>query len=227
MKFFLDTANVEEIKRINALGLVDGLTTNPTIIAKEGRPFEDVIKEICSIVDGPVSAEVIGLQAEEMVKEARELAQWADNVVVKLPMTEEGLKAVNILSKENIKTNVTLIFSVAQGLMAAKAGATFISPFLGRLDDIGVDGLDLIKRLKTVLENYGLKSEIIAASVRHIGHMEAAAEAGSHIATIPGSLFPKLWGHPLTDKGVESFLKDWEAYNMTLSNEGEQYAAVR
>lgn len=213
MKFFLDTANVEEIKRVTNLGLVDGVTTNPTIISREGRPFEEVIKEICSIVDGPVSAEVISLKAEEMIKEARELAKWAPNVVVKIPMTEEGLNAVNVLSKEGIKTNVTLIFSVAQGLMAAKAGATFISPFIGRLDDIGVDGLELIKRLKTVLDNYGLKSEIIAASIRHIGHLEAAAEAGAHIATIPGSIFPKLWSHPLTDKGIEGFLKDWEAFN--------------
>lgn len=216
MKFFLDTANVEEIKRVTSLGLVDGVTTNPTIIAREGRPFEAVIKEICSIVDGPVSAEVIGLKAEEMIKEARELAKWAPNVVVKIPMTEEGLNAVNVLSKEGIKTNVTLIFSVAQGLMAAKAGATFISPFIGRLDDIGVDGLELIERLKIVLDNYGLKSEIIAASVRHIGHLEAAAEAGAHIATIPGSLFPKLWSHPLTDKGIEGFLKDWDAFNKNV-----------
>ncbi|MDR4945062.1 fructose-6-phosphate aldolase [Neobacillus cucumis] len=227
MKFFLDTANVDEIKRINALGLVDGITTNPTIIAKEGRPFEEVIKEICSIVDGPVSAEVIGLEADEMIREARVIAQWAPNVVVKIPMTEEGLKAVHILSKENIKTNVTLIFSVAQGLMAAKAGATFISPFLGRLDDVGVDGLDLIKRLKLVLENYGLKAEIISASVRHIGHVEAAAQAGSHIATIPGSLFPKLWSHPLTDKGIEGFLKDWDSFNKSLEKEGEKHAVLR
>jgi transaldolase len=227
MKFFLDTANVEEIKRINALGLCDGVTTNPTIISKEGRPFEEVIKEICSIVDGPVSAEVIGLQAEAMIKEARVIAQWAPNVVVKIPMTEEGLKAVHVLSQENIKTNVTLIFSVSQGLMAAKAGATFISPFLGRLDDIGVDGIDLIKRLKGVLDNYGLKSEIISASVRHIGHLETAAEAGSHIATIPGSLFPKLWGHPLTESGIEGFLKDWDSFNKSLKIEGKKYATVR
>ncbi|MGG3964740.1 fructose-6-phosphate aldolase [Heyndrickxia faecalis] len=225
MKFFLDTANIEEIKRVNALGLVDGVTTNPSIISKEGRPFQEVIKEICSIVDGPVSAEVIGLTSEEMVKEARVLAGWAPNVVVKIPMTEEGLKAVHILSKENIQTNVTLIFSVAQGLMAAKAGATFISPFLGRLDDIGVDGIDLIKRLKQVLANYELKTEIISASIRHIGHLEAAAEAGSHIATIPGSLFPKLWSHPLTDKGIQGFLKDWEVFNQRL--EGKGHAAVR
>ncbi len=216
MKFFLDTANVDEIKRITALGLCDGVTTNPTIIAREGRPFEEVIKEICSIVDGPVSAEVIGLKADEMIKEARELSKWAPNVVVKIPMTEEGLKAVNVLAKEGIKTNVTLVFSVAQGLMAAKAGATYISPFIGRLDDIGVEGMDLIRRLKTVLDNYGFKSEIIAASVRNLAHVEAAAEAGAHIATIPGSLFPKLWAHPLTDKGIDGFLKDWESFNKAV-----------
>lgn len=212
MKFFLDTANVEEIKRINALGLVDGVTTNPSIIAKEGRNFEEVIKEICSIVDGPVSAEVTGLTTEEMVEEARQVAQWASNVVVKIPMTEDGLAAVNILSKEGIKTNVTLIFTVSQGLMAAKAGATYISPFIGRLDDIGTDGLLLINKLKTVLSNYDFKTEIISASIRHIGHLEAAAEAGAHIATIPGSIFPKLWSHPLTDSGISAFMKDWAAY---------------
>lgn len=213
MKFFLDTANVEEIKRINKLGLVDGVTTNPTIISREGRNFEEVIKEICSIVDGPVSAEVIGLTCEEMVKEAREIATWAKNIVVKIPMTEAGLEAVNILSKEGIKTNVTLVFTVAQGLMAAKAGATFISPFLGRLDDIGSDGLDLVARLKSVLKTYGFKTEIIAASVRNLKHVELAAEVGSDIATIPGTLLPKLWGHPLTTSGIEAFLKDWEKFN--------------
>ena len=210
MKFFLDTANVEEIKRINELGLVDGVTTNPTIIAREGRDFEEVIKEICSIVDGPVSAEVIGLTTEEMVKEARELAQWAPNVVVKIPMTEAGLRAINILSKEGIKTNCTLIFSVAQGLMAAKAGATYISPFVGRLDDIGQNGLDLIARTRVVLDNYNFDTEIITASVRTIEHVEEAAIAGADIATIPGSLFPKLWAHVLTDKGIEQFLEDWK-----------------
>ena len=212
MKFFLDTANVDEIKRINELGLVDGVTTNPTIISKEGRDFEEVIKEICSIVDGPVSAEVISLEAEDMVKEARVLAKWASNVVVKVPMTEEGLKAVNILSKEGIKTNVTLIFTVAQGLMAAKAGATFVSPFLGRLEDIGTDSLALIKKLRKVLDFYGYKSEIIAASVRGLKHVEDVAEVGAHIATIPGSLFPKLWSHPLTNSGIEQFLSDWETF---------------
>jgi len=210
MKFFLDTANIDEIKRVASLGLVDGVTTNPTIIAHEGRDFEEVIKEICSIVDGPVSAEVIGLTTEEMVKEARVLTTWAPNVVVKIPMTEAGLAAVHILSKEGIKTNVTLIFTVAQGLMAAKAGATYVSPFVGRLDDIGTEGLQLIKWLKTVLSNYNYETEIITASVRNLQHVEEAAIAGADIATIPGNLFPKLWSHPLTEKGIKQFLEDWK-----------------
>ena len=212
MKFFLDTANVEEIKRINQLGLVDGVTTNPTIISKEGRDFKEVITEICGLVDGPVSAEVIALDTENMVKEAQDIATWADNIVVKIPMTEDGLRAVNILSKEGIKTNVTLVFTVAQGLMAAKAGATFVSPFVGRLDDIATDSLALISNLKKVLTQYGYQTEIIAASIRNLKHVEDVAELGSDIATIPGSLFPKLWSHPLTDAGIQAFLKDWEAF---------------
>ncbi|MCF3944544.1 fructose-6-phosphate aldolase [Oceanobacillus alkalisoli] len=210
MDFYLDTANVEEIKRINRLGLVDGVTTNPSIIAKENRDFKETIKEICALVDGPVSAEVIGLTVEEMVGEARDIATWASNVVVKIPMTEAGLEAVNILSKEGIKTNVTLIFSVSQGLMAAKAGATYVSPFVGRIDDIGEDGLELIQNLKTTLHNYGFETKIITASIRTINHLEKAAIAGADIATIPGSLLPKLWKHPLTDNGIEQFLADWE-----------------
>ena len=212
MKFFLDTANVEEIKRINQLGLVDGVTTNPTIISKEGRDFKEVITEICGLVEGPVSAEVIALDTENMVKEARDIATWADNIVVKIPMTEDGLRAVNILSKEGIKTNVTLVFTVAQGLMAAKAGATFVSPFVGRLDDIATDSLALISNLKKVLTQYGYQTEIIAASIRNLKHVEDVAELGSDIATIPGTLFPKLWSHPLTDAGIQAFLKDWEAF---------------
>ena len=212
MKFFLDTANIDEIKRINDLGLVDGVTTNPSLIAKEGKDFETVIKEIAAVVDGPVSAEVIALDYDGMINEAREVAKWADNVVVKIPMTEEGLKAVNTLSQEGIKTNVTLIFSVAQGLLAAKAGATYISPFIGRIDDMGNDGMELIEDLRTVLDVYGLEAEIIAASIRHIGHFNASAVAGAHIGTIPGSLFPKLWSHPLTDKGIEGFMADWKVY---------------
>lgn len=212
MKFFLDTANVEEIKRINDLGLVDGVTTNPSLIAKEGRPFEEVVKEICSVVEGPVSAEVIGLEKDQMIEEGRKLAKWADNIVVKIPMTEAGLGAIKVLASEGIKTNCTLIFSVAQGLMAAKAGATYISPFIGRIDDIGEDGMELIENLRIVLDNYGLDTEIIAASVRTIGHMEQAALVGSDIATIPGTLFPKLWSHPLTDRGIEGFLSDWAKF---------------
>lgn len=210
MKFFLDTGNLEEIKRIVKLGLVDGVTTNPSIIAKEKRPFKDIIQEITTIVPGPVSAEVISLEASEMVKEAHELVKWAPNVVIKLPLTEAGLEATHILSGEGIKTNVTLVFSAAQGLMAAKAGATYISPFVGRLDDIAVNGMKLISDLKTILTNYNLPTEIIAASIRHIGHVEQAALAGAHIATIPGTLLPTLWKHPLTDSGIERFLKDWE-----------------
>ena len=210
MKFYLDTGNVEEIKRIVKLGLVDGVTTNPTLIAKEGRPFREVIQEITSIVSGPVSAEVISLDAGGMLKEAREIAQWAPNIVVKIPMTEAGLAATHQLAREGIKTNVTLIFSVAQGLMAAKAGATYISPFVGRLDDIGVDGMKLVRDLRQILDHYGYPTEIMAASIRSLAHVEAAALAGAHIATIPGSLLPSLWKHPLTDIGIERFLKDWE-----------------
>ncbi|ANF96434.1 fructose-6-phosphate aldolase [Paenibacillus bovis] len=210
MKFFLDTGNIEEIKRIARLGIVDGVTTNPSLIAKEGRVFKDVIDEICAIIDGPVSAEVVSLDAEGMLKEAHEIAKWAPNIVIKLPMTEEGLYACNQLSKEGIKTNVTLIFTPAQGLMAAKAGATFISPFVGRLDDIGIDGMQLIRDLRQILDTYGLESEIIAASIRNLEHVREAALAGAHISTIPGTLVPTLWKHPLTDSGIERFLKDWE-----------------
>jgi transaldolase len=210
MKFFLDTGNVEEIRRIVKLGLVDGVTTNPTLIAKEGRNFKEVIQEICSVVSGPVSAEVISLDTEGMLREAREIATWAPNVVIKLPLTESGLEATYKLSREGIKTNVTLVFNVAQGLMAAKAGATYISPFVGRLDDIGVNGMELVTGLRQVMRNYGFATEIIVASVRTLSHVEQAAKAGADIATIPGSLMPSLWKHPLTDIGIERFLKDWE-----------------
>lgn len=212
MKFFLDTANVDQIKRINDLGLCDGVTTNPSIIKKEGRDFKEVVTEIASIVDGPISAEVTSYDYESMVEEALDISKWADNIVVKIPMTEDGLKAINTLSKKGIKTNCTLIFSVSQGLMAAKAGATYISPFVGRIDDMGEDGGELIYNLKTVLDNYGLESEIIAASIRTNKHLEEAALAGSHIATIPGNLFEKMWTHPLTTQGIENFKKDWDSF---------------
>lgn len=219
MKIFLDTGNVEEIRRITRLGLVDGVTTNPSIIAKEGKVFKKVIQEICQIVPGPVSAEVVGLDTDSMVREAHEIAGWASNVVIKLPMTENGLEATYRLAKEGIKTNVTLVFSVAQGLLAAKAGATYISPFLGRLDDTGIQGIELIRQLKTVMNNYQFKTEIIVASIRTINHLQEAAVAGADIATVPGSLFPSLWKHPLTDIGLEKFLKDWE--NVPKSEEKE------
>ncbi|MCR8845039.1 fructose-6-phosphate aldolase [Paenibacillus sp. SC116] len=215
MKFFLDTGNMEEITRISRLGLVDGVTTNPSIIAKEQRPFKDIIQDITRLVPGPVSAEVIGTTTEEMIKEGREIATWAPNIVVKLPLTESGLEATYQLSQEGIKTNVTLVFSAAQGLMAAKAGATYISPFVGRLDDIGVDGMKLVRDLKAILNEYNFSTEIIAASIRNIEHVEQAALAGAHIATIPGSLLPSLWKHPLTDIGLERFLKDWASVPQT------------
>jgi transaldolase len=212
MKFFLDTANVEQIKKFVELGLVDGVTTNPTLIAKEGKDFHTVIKEICEIVDGPVSAEVVSLDAEGMVKEARELASLADNVVIKIPMTKEGMKAVNVLSKEGIKTNVTLVFSPLQALIAAKAGATYVSPFVGRLDDIGHEGMKLIEDVVKIYRNYDIKTEVIVASVRHPMHVLEAARIGADIATIPFDVMDKMFKHPLTDIGIERFMKDWENY---------------
>lgn len=212
MKFFLDTADVSAIKTINELGVVDGVTTNPTIISREGRDFETVIKEICQIVDGPVSAEVTSVTAEEMITEARDIAKWADNIVVKIPMTMEGLKAVNVLSKENIKTNVTLIFTVSQGLMAIKAGATFISPFVGRLEDIGIDAYQLISDLREIIDFYDFETEIIAASIRNTVHVENVAKRGAHIATIPDAVFDKMTKHPLTDSGLTQFMQDWKIF---------------
>ncbi|MFC3928118.1 fructose-6-phosphate aldolase [Streptococcus caprae] len=212
MKFFLDTADVSAIKLINELGVVDGVTTNPSIISKEGRDFETVIKEICQIVDGPVSAEVTGEAAEDMIAEARSIAQWAPNVVVKIPMTTEGLKAVNVLSREGIKTNVTLIFTVSQGLMAIKAGATYISPFVGRLEDIGTDAYQLIADLRAIIDFYDYDAKIIAASIRNTVHVEEVAKLGAHIATIPDALFAKMTQHPLTAQGLEIFAKDWAAF---------------
>ena len=212
MKFFLDTANVDKIKRVNDLGLCDGVTTNPSLINKEGRDFKEVVSEISQIVDGPVSAEVTCYDYEGMVDQARDLAKWSDNIVVKIPMTEDGLKAIHTLSKEGIKTNCTLIFSLSQGIMAMKAGATYISPFMGRIDDMEENGAELVASLRDVIDIYGYESEIITASIRHINHLEEAALAGAHIATIPGSLFEKLWTHPLTTAGIDAFVKDWEKF---------------
>lgn len=212
MKFFLDTANIDQIKEINALGLVDGITTNPSLVAKEGRDFEEVVKDIADTVDGPVSAEVTGLTTEEMVEEARNIATWRKNVVVKIPMTKNGLEAVNILTQEGIKTNVTLVFTVSQGLMAMKAGATYISPFIGRLEDIGGEPFQLIQDLAHAIDLYDYDTEIIAASIRTPEHLEESLRVGAHIATIPGTLFEKLYIHPLTDSGIDGFLADWEIY---------------
>ncbi|BBA71376.1 fructose-6-phosphate aldolase [Geobacter sulfurreducens] len=211
MKFFIDTADVKEIRQAHDLGLVDGVTTNPSLIAKSGRKFEDVIKEITEIVDGPISAEVVSLEAAGMIREAGELAKIHKNIVIKLPMTPEGLKACAALTREGIKTNVTLIFTPMQALLAAKAGATYVSPFVGRLDDISQDGMGIIDEIKTIFDNYGYQSEIIVASVRNPVHVLNAALIGADIATIPYSVMLQLAKHPLTDAGIERFLKDWES----------------
>jgi len=210
MKIFIDTANLEEIKKAHALGVISGVTTNPSLIAKEGRNFKEVVQEICQIVDGPISAEVISLEAEGMVAEARELAQIHPNIVIKIPMTPEGLKATKELAGLGIKTNVTLVFSANQALLAALAGATYVSPFVGRLDDVGQEGLELIREIVHIYLQYGFKTEIIAASIRHPMHVTDAAKAGAHIATIPYKVIEQMTQHPLTDLGIEKFLADWE-----------------
>ena len=210
MKFFIDTANIEEIKKAVALGMVDGVTTNPSLIARENRPFEELLQEICDLVDGPVNGEVISLDAEGMVKEGRKLAAFHPSIVVKIPMTTEGLKAVKILSSENIRTNVTLIFSSMQALMAAKAGASYVSPFVGRLDDVSQVGMDLVSDIMTIYGNYGYETEIIVASIRSPVHVMEAALIGADIATIPLKVIEQLAKHPLTDIGMEKFLSDWE-----------------
>jgi transaldolase len=210
MKFFIDTANVEEIKQGIEMGMVDGVTTNPSLVAREDRPVHDILKEICELVEGPVSAEVVSLDAEGMLKEARELAAMADNIVVKIPMIVEGLKAVKQLTAEGINTNVTLVFSSAQALLAAKAGATYVSPFVGRLDDLSLQGMDLVADIMTVYSNYGYMTEVIVASVRSPLHVMDAALIGADIATIPLKVIAQLAKHPLTDIGVEQFLADWE-----------------
>ena len=211
MKFFIDTADVTEIREAHALGLVDGVTTNPSLIAKSGRKFKDVIKEIVSIVDGPISAEVIALDAPGMIKEGKELAKIHKNIVVKLPMTPEGLKACKALTEKGIKTNVTLIFTSMQALLAAKAGATYVSPFVGRLDDISQDGMGIIDEIRTIFDNYGYMAEIIVASIRNPIHVLNSALIGADVATIPYSVMIQLAKHPLTDAGIEKFLKDWES----------------
>lgn len=213
MKLFIDTANVEDIRKANDMGVICGVTTNPSLIAKEGRDFNEVIKEITSIVDGPISGEVKATttDAEGMIKEGREIAAIHPNIIVKIPMTAEGLKAVKVLAAEGIKTNVTLIFSANQALLAARAGATYVSPFLGRLDDINQPGIALIEDIVTIFENYGLETEIIAASIRSTVHVNDCALAGADIATIPYSVIEQMTKHPLTDQGIEKFQKDYKA----------------
>lgn len=210
MKFFIDTANVEEIIKAVAWGLVDGVTTNPSLVAKEGRDFKRIVLEICEIVDGPVSAEVISPEADKMVEEAKDLAKWHKNVIIKIPCTTEGLKACKKLECFGIKTNVTLVFSANQVLCAAKAGASYISPFVGRLDDAGEDGLKMIDESLRIINNYGFKSQIIVASIRNPSTVSKVAELGAHVATIPFKIMEQLVKHPLTDSGIKKFMADWE-----------------
>ncbi len=210
MKFFIDTANIDEIKKANDLGLLDGVTTNPSLVAKEGRDFRELVREICNLVDGPVSAEVVSTDTSGMLQEARDLSTIADNIVVKIPLIADGLKAVKVLSEEGIQTNVTLCFSPIQALMAAKAGASFISPFVGRLDDLSQVGMELVEQIATIYENYAYDTEIIVASVRNPLHVLDAAMMGADIATIPYKVMEQLIKHPMTDIGLEKFLADWK-----------------
>ncbi len=210
MKFFIDTANIDEIKQAHDMGMVDGVTTNPSLIAREGRVFEEVLEEICSIIDGPISAEVVSLDAEGMVVEGKKLAAINDNIVIKVPMTTEGIKAVRMFAADGIKTNVTLVFSASQALLACKAGAAFISPFVGRLDDISQNGMELISDIMAIIDNYGFTSEVIVASIRNPIHVVESALIGADIATIPFKVIAQLAKHPLTDIGIEQFLSDWQ-----------------
>src|SRR5947209_4745364 len=210
MKFFIDTANLAEIREANSMGILDGVTTNPSLIAKEGKPFKDTILEICEIVNGPVNVEVIATEATAMCEQGHEYAKWHKNVVVKLPTTREGLKATKCLANDGIPTNLTLCFSTSQALLVAKAGGTYVSPFVGRLDDISHDGMEVVRQTRKIYGNYGYKTQILAASIRHPLHDIEAAISGSDIATIPFKILELLFHHPLTDKGLETFLKDWE-----------------
>jgi len=210
MEFFIDTANLEEIKEANSYGILSGVTTNPTLMSRENRPFKELLKDICEEVDGPVSAEVVSLKAEGMIKEGRELAKIADNIIIKIPMTVEGLKAIKELTSEGIQTNTTLVFQPVQALMAARAGTPFLSPFVGRIDDISSGGMNLIADIVTIFENYGIDTKVIVASIRHPMHVYEAAMIGADIATIPFKVIEKLVKHPLTDIGIDRFLSDWE-----------------
>ncbi len=210
MKFFIDTANIEEIKEANSLGLLDGVTTNPTLLAREKGSATEIFKQICAVVDGAVNAEVVSMDWQGIVKEGRELAKIHENIVVKIPMTKDGLKAVKVFSAEGIKTNVTLIFTPIQALLAARAGATYVCPFVGRLDDIAADGMDVISQIKQIFDNYMIESEIIVASIRHPMHVLESALIGADIVTVPFKVLQQLFKHPLTDIGIERFLSDWE-----------------
>ncbi|WP_428686706.1 fructose-6-phosphate aldolase [Roseibium sp.] len=216
MKFFVDTANVSEIRELNDLGLIDGVTTNPSLILKSGRDITEVTAEICSIVEGPVSAEVTATDFETMMREGRTLAKIADNICIKLPLTLDGLKACRALTGDGFKTNVTLCFSANQALLAAKAGATFISPFIGRLDDIAIDGMDLIREIRQIYDNYDFRTEILAASIRTVNHVKEAALIGADVATVPAATIKALVKHPLTDKGLDQFLADWAKTGQTI-----------
>jgi len=210
MKIFVDTADLDEIKELASWGIIDGVTTNPTLVARSGRSFKEIVEEIFDIVDGPISLEAVSTKAEDIIKEARKLSKIHKNVAVKIPMTPEGLKAVKVLSKEGIKTNVTLVFSANQALLAAKAGATYVSPFIGRLDDIGQEGMQIVEEIMDIFDNYNFKTQVIVASIRHPIHVIQAARYGAHIATIPPKVIKQMVKHSLTDVGIERFLKDWE-----------------
>ena len=216
MKFFLDTASLTEIREGAKLGIIDGITTNPSLAAKEGRAFKDIILEICSLIDGPISAEVTTTEAEAMIEQARELRSWHRNIVVKIPLTREGIRAMATLRTENTRINVTLVFSPSQAILAAKAGATYVSPFLGRLDDISHGGMEVVRDIVTIYRQYGFETQVLAASLRHPLHVVEAAKAGAHVATMPFKVFEMLFKHPLTDRGLEAFLKDWEKARQTL-----------
>ena len=217
MKFFVDTANIAEIREAASLGILDGVTTNPSLVAKEGKPFKHTIIEICEIANGPVSTEVIATDAAGMCKEAQEYASWHKHVVVKVPTTREGLKAAKCLTEQGIKTNVTLCFSASQAILVAKAGATYVSPFVGRLDDISHNGMDLVRQIVQIYKNYDYKTQVLAASLRHPMHVVEAAMAGAHVATMPFKILDTMFKHPLTDRGLETFLKDWEKGQANLA----------
>jgi transaldolase len=213
MKFFIDTANIDQIKEAASLGLLDGVTTNPSLVAKEGKNFRDLLAEIINIVDGPISAEVISTEYGDILKEAEELSKIHKNIVIKVPLIKEGIKAVKTLSEKGIKTNVTLCFSPMQALLAAKAGATYISPFVGRLDDISINGMELIRQIVTIYKNYNYETQVLVASIRHPLHVVEAAMMGAHVCTMPFDVIDKLFKHPLTDSGIEKFLSDWKKAN--------------